>query len=59
MGTQWNVGVNGATGLNYASLPFMFDLLGVKQEDKQTLFCDLQVMEYAALEQMAENQKDG
>ena len=58
MSTQWNVGMSGATGLNYSALPFLFDLLGVEKDNRPDLFNDLQIMEQAALEQMAENQKD-
>lgn len=58
MGTQWNVGMNGATGFNYSSLPLLFDLLGVEKDEKKFIFDDLQIMEYAALEQMAENRED-
>lgn len=58
MGTQWNMGMGGATGFNYSALPLMFELLGISKEDQLSVFSDLQVMERAALEQMAENRED-
>ncbi|ATG17166.1 hypothetical protein CO695_12995 [Providencia alcalifaciens] len=50
MGTQWRVGMNGATGLDYQSLNEVMKLLNI--EDKATVFSDIRVMELKALELM-------
>lgn len=52
--TQWRIGMNGATGLDYAVLPAVFDLHGVATEDRGDVFECLRIMEGAALEAMAE-----
>ena len=52
MSTQWRVSHNGATGLDYASLPVVEDRLGIKAD-----FDGLRAMEEAALAQMAENRR--
>lgn len=48
MSTQWRVGMNGATGLDYSVIPNVLDLLNIKS--KATIFDDLRVMELKALE---------
>jgi len=53
MGTQWRTGVSGATGLDYAALPAVMDLMGIARGDRRELFDALRVMERAALETMA------
>ena len=56
VGTQWRVGGMGsATGLDYPAVFATMDRLlrGETQERKDALFADLQVMERAALEEMA------
>lgn len=50
MQTQWRVGMSGATGLDYAALPVVMDLLEV--ENRAECFSGLQVMESEALEVM-------
>ena len=50
--TQWNTGFNGATGLNYAVLPVVFELLEIKKEQQRERFDELRIMERAALEAM-------
>ena len=52
MSTQWRVGYNGATGLDYAALPVVEDRVGIKAD-----FDGLRAMEEAALAQMAENRR--
>lgn len=52
--TQWNVGMGGATGLNYQSVEFLFKIEGI--ENQREMLADLQVMEVAALQVM--NTKD-
>jgi hypothetical protein len=46
--TQWRVSMNGPTGLDYAALPVVMDLLEV--ERRAECFAGLQVMEMEALE---------
>lgn len=48
MSTQWRVGMNGATGLDYSVIPNVLELLNIK--NKATIFDDLRVMELKALE---------
>ncbi|WP_416281602.1 MULTISPECIES: DUF1799 domain-containing protein [Providencia] len=48
MSTQWRIGMNGATGLDYSVIPNVLDLLNIKS--KATIFDDLRVMELKALE---------
>lgn len=52
LGTQWKrAGMQGAaTGLDYAALPAVFQLCGVKRKDWPEMFDDIRVMERAALE---------
>lgn len=54
LSTQWRTGMNGATGLDYAVLPTVMDLLGVGTDPRRQIFMDVRVMEQAALEAMAE-----
>lgn len=49
MMTQWRVGVNGATGLDYNVLPGLFKIRRVKKKNREELFDGIQVMERAAL----------
>ncbi|WP_411268699.1 DUF1799 domain-containing protein [Providencia rettgeri] len=48
MSTQWRIGMNGATGLDYSVIPNVLELLNIK--NKATIFDDLRVMELKALE---------
>ncbi|WP_272521087.1 DUF1799 domain-containing protein [Providencia sp. PROV202] len=50
MSTQWRVGMNGATGLDYSVIPNVLELLNIK--NKATVFDDLRIMEIKALELM-------
>lgn len=54
MTTQWRIGMNGATGLDYSSLPAVMDMLGLEGEDRSQAFRDVRVMEREALAVMAE-----
>jgi hypothetical protein len=47
--TQWNVGMNGATGLNYSSLEFWLKLEPVAQPDWQEVTAAVQTMEHETL----------
>ncbi len=53
MGTQWRVGMSGATGLDYGVLPSVFDMYGIT--DQKKAFIDMQIMENEALKTMREN----
>lgn len=50
MSTQWRVGMNGATGLDYSVIPNVLELLNIK--NKAAVFDDLRIMEIKALELM-------
>lgn len=50
MSTQWRIGMNGATGLDYSVIPNVLELLNIK--NKATVFDDLRIMEIKALELM-------
>nr|WP_245759001.1 DUF1799 domain-containing protein [Xenorhabdus koppenhoeferi] len=50
MRTQWRVGMNGATGLDYTPLNQVMDYLNIK--DRATVFNDIRVMEMKSLEVM-------
>jgi hypothetical protein len=52
MMTQWNVGMNGATGLRYEALPVVMRYARVPRADQSAVFGGLRVMEGAALEAM-------
>lgn len=50
--TQWRVGVNGATGIDYNVLPMLYEFRGVK--DTRQVFADIKAMEAEALKMFAE-----
>lgn len=52
MDTQWRVGVNGATGLDYSALPVVMRMVGIPAKDRSSVFEDIRVMEDAALIKM-------
>lgn len=54
---QWRVGMNGATGLDYAALPAVLDLCGVRKKKRPDVFWALRVMEGEALRLWAEQRK--
>jgi hypothetical protein len=56
--TQWRVGVNGATGLDYNVIPAVGKMMGYKQKQINEMFADIQLMENEALITLRENQKD-
>ena len=49
LGTQWRVGMSGATGLDYNVVYRKMDLLSLAPEEYDALECDIQIMEDAAL----------
>lgn len=50
--TQWNVAMGGPTGLRYESVYPLLTRSTADDDEWWQLFADLQVMEFAALEQM-------
>lgn len=57
MGTQWRMGMGGATGLDYQALPVVMDMAGLEAGERQEVFRDLRVMEQEALRTMADNRE--
>ena len=57
MGTQWRVGPNGPTGLDYSVLPALLEILEIPPPERRKTLRDLQIIEVAALEGMAERRK--
>ena len=55
MQTQWNIGMSGATGLNYLVAFAFLDRMKIDKSEADILFFDLQVMERAALQEMSES----
>lgn len=51
--TQWRVGINGPTGLDYFVAYHRMDRMGLTAEEYQQLDQDLQVMEVTALAVMS------
>lgn len=58
LSTQWRIGMNGPTGLDYNVLPELWKRLEVKKKERNRVFADLQEMERAALSVMA-RQREG
>ena len=57
LSTQWRTGMSGATGLDYAAVPAVLRLCGVKRADEGTVFEGLRVMEDVALAAMRSAKK--
>lgn len=53
MSTQWRMGMNGPTGLDYNVLPELWRRMEIKKRERNQVFADLQEMERAALSVMA------
>ena len=49
--TQWHVGMNGRTGLDYASVEACMRLHQVRKKEQREMFVGLQAMEQAALDE--------
>lgn len=47
--TQWRTSMGGPTGLDYAVLPAVMQLHGIRKKDRADLFDCIRVMENAAL----------
>lgn len=56
--TQWRTGMNGPTGLDYTAVLDLIRFLAPGPDKARDLFADMQVMESAALEQIAEDNKE-
>ena len=54
MSTQWRVGMNGATGLDYGVVPTVLRLAGVPRAEWAEVFDGLRAMEDEALKTMRE-----
>lgn len=52
MDTQWRVGMNGATGLDYTALPVVLRMTETPRKTWPSAFQDIRVMERAALNEM-------
>lgn len=55
MSTQWRIGMNGPTGLDYNVLPEIWRRLRIPKKERDQTFEDLQEMERAALCVMAKS----
>lgn len=49
MSTQWNVGIKGAIGLRYESLPVLFEAFGIETKSRAEMIQSLRIMENEAL----------
>ena len=56
--TQWNVSMGGPTGLRYEAIYPLLDRETDTKDEWLELFQDVQVLESAALKQMAENRAE-
>jgi hypothetical protein len=54
MSTQWNVGMNGPTGLRYESIPTVLRLRAIPRADWLLIFEQMRTMESEALKYFAE-----
>lgn len=57
MATQWRIGPNGVTGLDYNALAFVMRANDVKEADRAAVFDDLRTLEDAALETIRKKKK--
>ncbi len=56
--TQWRVGMNGATGLDYTAVKSTAEMMGFKKKEIRDMLPDIRIMENEALLTMRENQKN-
>lgn len=56
--TQWMVGMSGATGIAYPSIPIVLEMSGIDRKDWPQTFDDIRVMEQEALACMRERRGD-
>lgn len=52
LSTQWRIGFNGATGLDYSAIPLVMEELRVPKKKRKQVFSDIRIMESAALLEM-------
>jgi hypothetical protein len=52
MKTQWRIGMNGVTGLDYGVLQPVMRMIGVPRKDWSDVFAGIRTMEDAALTEM-------
>jgi hypothetical protein len=52
MGTQWRIGMGGATGLDYVALQSVMRLMAIPRKAWPEMFEDIRDMESAALREM-------
>ena len=57
LGTQWRVGFNGATALDYGAMYPLMDRMKLTDDEWEALLTDIRVMEAEALEAMHEKQE--
>lgn len=57
MSTQWRVGMNGATGLDYNALPAVMKLIGVPKNLRTSVFDDIRTLEDSAMETIRKAKK--
>lgn len=55
MSTQWRIAPGGPSGLDYAVIPAVASMLGIKRRDLTEILPDLRIMEREALAVMAES----
>lgn len=55
MQTQWRIGMNGPTGLDYNTLPLLFDLY--KIDNREAALLDLQILEGEYLKEIYKKSK--
>lgn len=59
MQTQWRMGPGGPVGLDYSVLPLFVDIEHMNGDERRDFFGDLQVMEFAALNEILGRVKNG
>lgn len=52
VGTQWRVGMGGASGLDYSVVWKMIERMGLDKDDEDALFEDVRVLELESLRTM-------
>lgn len=57
--TQWRVGMNGPTGLDYSAALSVMDIRAIPKEDRAHLFADLRILEDEALRVIRAKAKNG
>ncbi|WP_343728524.1 DUF1799 domain-containing protein [Duganella sp.] len=58
MGTQWMVGMGGATGLRYEVAHHKLDRANLSNDEYEARMTDLRIMEQAALKAMRDQRKE-